>query len=76
MNATRSRKTKKPPAVQPGVAIVRSWFTLSPQEISVLAGVLAIFLLGLLARYVILRGEKPEFYQPTGVAERPEGATR
>lgn len=76
MNATRSRKTKKPPTPQPGVAIVRSWFALSTKEISVLACVLAIFVLGLLARYVFLRGEQPETYQPTGVAERPEGATR
>ena len=43
-------------------------FTLTREEQVFLAGVLAIALVGIAARYWHLRHEKPEAYQPEGVA--------
>jgi len=47
---------------------LRSWFALTPQERRYLAGVLAIAVVGLAARYIHLRTEKPEPYHGEGAA--------
>jgi hypothetical protein len=46
---------------------LRAWFDLSPSERKCVAGILAIALVGLVARFVHLRNQKPEFYQPEEV---------
>ena len=48
---------------------VRSWFDLAPDERKFVAGILAIALVGLVARYVHLKNQKPEPVTPEGVAQ-------
>ncbi len=43
------------PAEQPGLKALRAWFILTPSERLFVAGALAIFLIGLVARYLHLR---------------------
>jgi len=50
-----------------GWKIIRSWFALTPGECIVLGGILLIFLIGLMARYLHLRGSKAELYEPAGL---------
>ena len=47
--------------------VVRSWFVLTPQELLFLGGVLAILLIGLVARYLHLKSEQAEPYTPAGL---------
>jgi hypothetical protein len=54
---------------------LKAWFDLAPGERKALAGILAIALVGLMARYLHLRHESPEPYQPAGV-EQAEGGPR
>jgi hypothetical protein len=51
---------------------LKAWFDLAPGERGALAGILAIALVGLVARYLHLKREAPEPYQPAGV-EQAEG---
>ncbi|HPF98668.1 MAG TPA: hypothetical protein PLE77_01270 [Kiritimatiellia bacterium] len=46
---------------------LRSWFMLTADERKVLAGIVAIVLVGLIARHLHLRNERPEPYQPAGL---------
>ena len=48
---------------------VRSWFDLAPDERKFVAGILAIALVGLVARYVHLKNQKPEPTAPEGVEQ-------
>ena len=48
---------------------LRSWFSLAPDERKIIAGILAIALLGLVARYVHLRSQHPDPIQPAGVEQ-------
>jgi len=48
--------------------VLKAWFALTVQERWLLAGVLAVFLVGLAARYLHLRQESPEPYHPEGSA--------
>jgi len=54
---------------------LRAWFDLAPDERKFVAGILAIALIGLLARYVHLKNQKPEPIVPEGVEQtgRTEG---
>ncbi len=55
------------------VARLRAWFDLAPDERRFLAGILAIAVIGLTARYLHLRKEKPAPYPPeSGPAETRE----
>lgn len=47
-------------------------FILTREEQLFLAGILAIALVGIAARYHHLKNEKPEVYQPAGVAMSEE----
>ena len=51
------------------VRLLRPWFALTVQERWFIAGILAIVLVGLAARWAHLRGERPVAYQPVGVEE-------
>ena len=46
-----------------------AWFDLSPDERKFVAGILAIALVGLVARYVHLKNQKPEAIVPEGVEQ-------
>ena len=46
---------------------LKSWFDLAPSERKFIAGILAIALVGLVARYVHLKSQKPEPVVPEGV---------
>ena len=46
---------------------LRSWFMLTADERKVLAGIIAVVLVGLIARYLHLRNERPVPYQPAGL---------
>jgi len=46
---------------------VRAWFALTPEERRFIGGILLIFVIGLVARYMYLRSEKPEPYTPAGL---------
>jgi hypothetical protein len=48
---------------------LRSWFDLAPDERKFVAGILAIALVGLVARYVHLKNQKPEPAVPEGMAQ-------
>jgi len=48
---------------------IRSWFDLAPDERKFMAGILAIALVGLVARYVHLRNQKPDPAAPAGVEQ-------
>ncbi len=48
---------------------LRSWFDLAPGERKFLAGILAIALVGLVARYVHLKNQKPGPVDPPGVGQ-------
>jgi hypothetical protein len=48
---------------------LRSWFDLAPDERKFIAGILAIALVGLVARYVHLKNQKPEPVAPQGVVQ-------
>lgn len=48
---------------------LRSWFGLAPDERKFVAGILAIALVGLVARYVHLKNQKPEPIAPQGVEQ-------
>ena len=48
---------------------LRSWFDLAPDERKFVAGILAIALVGLVARYVHLKNQKPEPVVPEGVEQ-------
>ena len=48
---------------------LRSWFDLAPDERKFMAGILAIALVGLVARYVHLKNQKPEPVAPQGVEQ-------
>lgn len=48
---------------------LRSWFDLAPDERTFVAGILAIALVGLVARYVHLKNQKPEPIAPEGVEQ-------
>ena len=48
---------------------LRSWFDLAPDERKFLAAILAIALVGLAARYVHLKNQKPEPVVPQGVEQ-------
>lgn len=48
---------------------LRSWFMLTADEKKVLAGIATVVLVGLIARYLHLRGERPEPYQPAGLEQ-------
>ena len=52
---------------------LRSWFSLAPDERKMIAGILVIALIGLVARYVHLRNQRPDPIQPEGV-EQAEGS--
>ena len=57
-------------------AWLRSWFMLTADEKKVLAGIVAIVLVGLAARYLHLRNEQPEPYQPAGLEQNaPRGGS-
>ncbi len=57
-------------------AWLRSWFMLTADEKKVLAGIAAIVLVGLAARYLHLRNEQPEPYQPAGLEQdAPRGGS-
>ena len=48
---------------------LRAWFDLAPDERKFMAGILAIALVGLWARYVHLKNQKPEAIAPEGVEQ-------
>lgn len=48
---------------------LRSWFDLAPDERKIIAGILAIALVGLVARYVYLKNQKPEPMAPEGAEQ-------
>jgi hypothetical protein len=48
---------------------LRSWFDLAPDERKFVAGILAIAVVGLVARYVHLKNQKPEPVSPEGVEQ-------
>ena len=48
---------------------LRSWFDLAPDERKFIAGILAIALVGLVARYVHMKNQKPEPVAPEGVEQ-------
>jgi hypothetical protein len=48
---------------------LRSWFDLAPDERKFVAGIMAIALVGLVARYVHLKNQKPEPIAPEGVEQ-------
>jgi hypothetical protein len=48
---------------------LRAWFDLAPDERKFVAGILAIALVGLLARYVHLKNQKSEPIAPEGVEQ-------
>ena len=48
---------------------LRSWFDLAPDERKFVAGILAIALVGLVARYVHLKHQTPEPVAPEGVEQ-------
>jgi hypothetical protein len=48
---------------------LRAWFDLAPDERKFVAGILAIALVGMVARYVHLRNEKPETCRPEGAEQ-------
>jgi hypothetical protein len=48
---------------------LRSWFDLAPDERKFMAGILAIALVGLVARYVHMKNQKPEPVAPQGVEQ-------
>ncbi|MBU1693826.1 MAG: hypothetical protein KJ726_02310 [Verrucomicrobia bacterium] len=45
----------------------RAWFALTPEERRFIGGILLIFVIGLVARHIYLRSEKPEPYSPAGL---------
>ena len=45
----------------------RLWARFTPQELALAGAVLAIFLIGLAARWWPLRHERPETYRPAGI---------
>ena len=54
---------------------LKAWFDLAPGERKFIAGVLAIALVGIVARYLYLKGEKPQPYQPAGLEHVAKGGT-
>ena len=46
---------------------IKTVLDLAPQERKIILGILAIALIGLIARYVHLSRQDIEFYQPTGI---------
>jgi hypothetical protein len=52
---------------------LRAWFDLAPGERRFLAGVLAIALVGLAARYLHLKHESPQPYAPPGLEQAANG---
>ena len=48
---------------------LRAWFDLAPDERKFVAGILAIALVGLVARYIHLKNQKPEAIVPEGVEQ-------
>lgn len=52
---------------------LRLWFALTSEERVFLAGILLIALIGLTARYLYLRGQRPEPYTPPPAAAHAEG---
>jgi hypothetical protein len=54
---------------------LKAWFDLAPGERGFLAGVLAIALVGLVARYLHLRHETPQPYSPAGIEQAANGVT-
>lgn len=55
---------------------LRSWFDLAPGERKFLAGILAIALVGLVARYVHLKNQKPEPVVPQGMEQAGQAGGR
>lgn len=54
----------------------RRWFVLTTEERRAAAAVLLIFLVGLLARYLYLRRERPDFYSgPEPIEEAGSAGT-
>lgn len=54
---------------------LRAWFDLTAQERVLVAGILAIALVGVAARYLYLRSEKAEVYTPAGLEQAGYGRT-
>ncbi|MFH0879361.1 MAG: hypothetical protein V2A34_06575 [Lentisphaerota bacterium] len=54
---------------------VATWFDLTQEERRFFLGVLAIALIGLVARFIHLKGEKPENYQPDEIQTAGTGRT-
>ena len=48
---------------------LKAWFDLAPDERKFVAGILAIALVGLVARYVHLKNQKPDAIVPEGVEQ-------
>lgn len=54
---------------------LRAWFDLTAGEKKFVAGILAIALIGLVARYFHLKNLRPEPYQPEGIRQAAQGVT-
>jgi hypothetical protein len=52
---------------------LKSWFDFAPEERLLLAGILAIALIGLTARYMYLTRQQPEICQPSGLPAHQHG---
>ena len=55
---------------------IRAWFDLAPGERKFMAGILAIAVVGLAARYIHLRNQRPESVAPQGVEQAGRGGER
>ncbi len=48
---------------------LKVWFELTPDERLFIGGILVIVLIGLIARYVHLKNQKAEAYEPQGLEQ-------
>jgi len=58
------------------IRVWRMGFDLTIEERRLIVGILAIVLVGLTARYLSLRGERPDTYQPEGLKKIEQKGVR
>lgn len=58
------------------LAWLRNWFVLTADEKRVIALIVAIAIVGVIARYLHLRGERADAYEPQGLGLVAQGGMR